>query len=53
LMVGFRVGQMYEIRGKLAGPNGKSLSVCTIWLTETETKSNEKGCSYGFPGIGG
>jgi hypothetical protein len=40
-MVGFRVGQMYEIRGKLTGPNGKSLLVCTIWLTETETKSTK------------
>jgi len=27
-------GQMYEIRAKLVGPNGKSLSVCTIWITE-------------------
>ena len=30
-------GQMYEIRGKLTGPNGKSLTVCTIWMTENET----------------
>lgn len=30
-------GQMYEIRGKLVGPNGKSLSVCTIWMTESAT----------------
>ncbi|GJQ24460.1 hypothetical protein BIY37_00170 [Candidatus Brocadia sapporoensis] len=30
-------GQMYEIRGKLIGPNGKSLRVCTIWMTENET----------------
>jgi hypothetical protein len=30
-------GQMYEIRRKLLGPNGKSLSVCTIWMTETAT----------------
>jgi hypothetical protein len=36
-----KYGQMYEIRGKLTGPNGKSLSVCTIWLTETETKSTK------------
>ena len=27
--------------GKLTGPNGKSLSVCTIWMTETETKSTK------------
>jgi hypothetical protein len=30
-------GQLYEIKGKLTGPNGKSLSVCTIWMIETET----------------
>lgn len=30
-------GQMYEIRGKLTGPNGKSLRVHTIWMTENET----------------
>ena len=28
-------GQMYEIRRKLIGPNGKSLPVCTIWMAET------------------
>lgn len=27
-------GQMYEIRGRLVGSNGKSLAVCTIWMTE-------------------
>ncbi len=30
-------GQMYEIKGKLTGPNRKSLTVCTIWMTENET----------------
>lgn len=30
-------GQMYEIRGKLTGPNRKGLTVCTIWMTEKET----------------
>ena len=30
-------GQMYEIKGKLTGPNGKSLIVSTIWMTENET----------------
>ncbi|MBW2607917.1 MAG: hypothetical protein JRD05_09805 [Deltaproteobacteria bacterium] len=30
-------GQMYEIRQNLIGPNGKSLPVCTIWMTETAT----------------
>ncbi len=27
-------GQTYEIIGELIGPNGKKLSVCTIWMTE-------------------
>lgn len=30
-------GQMYEIKRKLIGPNGKNLPVCTIWMTETAT----------------
>ncbi|MDQ1330205.1 MAG: hypothetical protein QG578_468 [Thermodesulfobacteriota bacterium] len=30
-------GQMYEIRGKMVGPNGNILSVCTIWMTEKAT----------------
>ena len=30
-------GHMYEIRQNLIGPNGKSLAVCTIWITETAT----------------
>ena len=30
-------GQMYEIKQKLIGPNGKNLSVCTIWMAETAT----------------
>ena len=32
-----KYGQMYEIRGKLVGPNGKSLAVYTIWMTESAT----------------
>jgi len=32
-----KYGQMYEIRGKLAGPNGRTLVVCTMWMTETAT----------------
>ena len=32
-----RYGQMYEIKGNLTGPNGKILTVCTIWMTETAT----------------
>lgn len=34
-------GRMYEIRRNLIGPNGKSLPVCTIWLTETATGSTK------------
>ncbi len=30
-------GQLYEIKGELTGPNGISLSVCTIWMIETGT----------------
>jgi hypothetical protein len=30
-------GQMYGIEGKLVGPNGKILSVRTIWMTESAT----------------
>ena len=30
-------GQMYEINGKLVGPNGKILLVRTIWMTENAT----------------
>jgi len=32
-------GQMYEIRGGLAGPNGKTLSVLTVRMTDNETGS--------------
>ncbi|MBI5677404.1 MAG: hypothetical protein HZC52_02675 [Planctomycetes bacterium] len=28
---------MYEIRGKLTGPNGNTLAVCTMWMTEAAT----------------
>jgi len=31
-------GELYEVRGTLKGPAGKGLPVCTIWMTETETK---------------
>ena len=27
-------GRYYEIRGTLTGPNGVTLDVCTIWITE-------------------
>ncbi len=30
-------GQMYEIRGRLIGQNGKCLRVLTIWMTDRET----------------
>lgn len=29
-----RFGQYYEIRGTLTGPNGMTLAVRTIWMTE-------------------
>ncbi len=32
-----KYGQMYEIRGNLTGPNGKTLRVYTIWMTESAT----------------
>jgi len=32
-----KYGQTHEIRGKLVGPNGKSLSVRTVWMTERAT----------------
>ncbi|HAS16847.1 MAG TPA: hypothetical protein DCR39_02910 [Nitrospiraceae bacterium] len=33
-----KYGQMFEISGELFGPNGKSLAVTTIWMTENENK---------------
>jgi len=30
-------GDLYEIRAKLDGPNGRSLPVCTIWMVEKAT----------------
>ena len=32
-----KYGQMHEIRSNLVGPNGETLQVCTIWMTETVT----------------
>jgi len=32
-----RYGDRHKIRGQLTGPNGKSLAVVTIWMTEHET----------------
>jgi len=34
-------GQTYEIKGKLVGPNGKRLAVCTIWMTEKATEKTK------------
>jgi len=34
-------GQIYEIRGKMVGPNGKNLAVCTIWITERVTEETK------------
>ncbi len=31
-----KYGQVFEINGEIVGPNGKSLSVTTIWMTENE-----------------
>ena len=33
-----KYGQMYEIKGMLTGPSGKTLSVCSIWMNEYETR---------------
>lgn len=33
-----KYGQLYEIKGLLVGPNGKTLSVCSIWMDEHESK---------------
>jgi len=33
-----KYGQMYEIKGKLTGPKGKSLFVRTIWMNEHESR---------------
>jgi hypothetical protein len=30
-------GQFFEIRGILRGPNGKSLAVSSVWMTENAT----------------
>ncbi len=30
-------GQMYEIVGSLTGTNGKSLLICSVWMTELTT----------------
>jgi len=32
-----KYGTVYEIRGRLKGPNGKILSMVTIWMTELAT----------------
>lgn len=30
-------GQMFKVKGSLKGPNGRLLSVCTVWITEYYT----------------
>lgn len=32
-----KYGTIFEIRGNLQGPNGKSLSIVTIWMAEMAT----------------
>lgn len=44
-------GQMYEIKGKLSGPNGKRLSVYTIWMTESETENTKFVTMYPDKGV--
>lgn len=34
-------GQMHEIKGELTGPNGKTLAICTIWMTEVASKKTK------------
>lgn len=34
-------GQMYEIKGQLTGPNGKTLAVHTVWMTEAATNETK------------
>jgi len=34
-------GQIFETKGKLNGPNGEHLKVCTIWITEKTTKDTK------------
>ena len=32
-------GQLYQINGRLTGPNGTTLPVCTVWMHESETSA--------------
>lgn len=34
-------GDMYEIRGKLLGPNGVSLNIVTIWMMEYKSQQTK------------
>lgn len=34
-------GEVFEIAGRLKGPNGRVLSVRTIWMVETTTKATK------------
>ena len=43
-------GQMYEIKGNLIGPNGVALRVCSVWITEKETKQTKFVTLYPYRG---
>lgn len=43
-------GDVYEITGKLNGPNGKSLHVRSIWMNENSTKLTKFITMYPFKG---
>ena len=47
-----KYGQMYEIKGSLTGPNGKTLPVCTIWMTEAATGDTKFITMYPKKGVG-
>jgi len=36
-----KYGTVYEIRGNLQGPNGKILSIVTIWMAESKTEQTK------------
>jgi hypothetical protein len=36
-----RYGNMFEIRGKLVGPNGVSLNIVTIWMMEHKSQETK------------
>lgn len=34
-------GDMYEIRGKLVGPNGVSIKIVTVWMVEYKSRQTK------------